>query len=192
MYVIHQKQRGRNSLSLVCKRDWIINGLEGEHIFSRAKHHERAIILARWQMKRMVHLYGTSFSNLPSDNKPKRISYFLSASKFLWQFNYLCWNSVDGSFVSEKLEVWVMKQKLHAENIHARDAYTCTGCRVDGTRKSLKSLHSQLQKWSQYAYSKNIIVNVKYNIKSVTPCVPSEFKCQNIRRGKITRNLKSS
>lgn len=137
MYAIHQKQRGRNSLSLVCKRDWIINGLEGEHIFSRAKHHERAIIPARWQMKRMVHLYGTSFSNLPSDNKPNRISYFSSASKFLWQFNYLCWISLDGSFVSEKLEVWVMKQKLHAKNIRARDAHTCTGCRMDGMRKKV-------------------------------------------------------
>ncbi len=26
---------------------------------------------------------------------------------------------VDGSFILEKLEVWVMKQKLHAKNIHA-------------------------------------------------------------------------
>lgn len=156
--VCDTSKAGRKEQSLVCKRDWIINGLEGEHIFSRAKHHERAIIPARWQMKRMVHLYGTSFSNLPSDNKPNGISYFLSVSEFLWQFNYLCWISVDGSFVSEKLEVWVMKQKLHAKNIHARDAYTCTGCRTDGTGKSLSTS-------AQSVANLKSIANVKYNIK---------------------------
>lgn len=115
----YQKCVGHEKAEEVCRRERIVNGLEGEYIFFRAKHHERAIIPVSWQMRRMVHLYGTSFSNLPSDNKPNRISYFLSASKFLWQFNYLCWISVDGSFILEKLEVWVMKQKLHAKNNHA-------------------------------------------------------------------------
>ncbi len=53
----------------------LLMGWTGEYIFSRAKHHERAIIPVSWQMRRMVHLYGTSFSNLPSDNKPE--SYFI-------------------------------------------------------------------------------------------------------------------